>query len=340
MSKLDLTVREVNEAQTYGLSSDQYDELKDKFTKRSRESLRNEVLDQAKKEAKTELRTQIDIEVRPLIKVAVERDLRPILATEIEKELRSKLPDELQPKLREALLPEVRKQVESEIGEKLRQEARTAIEQEIAQQVPTNKERAALQEFVRDAEVDCMTQAHAASNDADAAEQSLKWSRRTRVPVAYALILGLPILAFFLYHRFVFTEGFWAFLAPAVVAAIAFASAVSGRHEKLTMTSTETRKSASAYWRLASQAKKLRMVTATSAQTRGTLREELNRFTSSKETLDEHYSPAVKSLEQSRIEVREQLLSDVDPEKLLRVADDDEESEEAQTVSPGMSARR
>lgn len=328
MAKTELTLREVtDEAQRYGLSPDYYDSLKETFERRQRERLLTEVTIQVKKEAKAELRGEVTSELRPGLRIEVEKELRPKLATEIEKELRAKLPDELRPKLREELLPEVRKQVEAELGDNLRQEARTAVEQEIAKQIPTHKDRNAFREFVREEEVDCMTQANAASTDADTAESSLLWGRRLRVPFAYGLFVALPVLAFVLYQRFDLQPGFWAFLVPAVFAAIVFAATLSDRQERFSKRVVENRKIASDYWVLAEQAKKLRIITSDYAQTRGELQQELAQFTAAKRQLDDHYYPAAKSLELSRTEVRNRLMSDVDPDKLLRIATDPDPEE-------------
>lgn len=337
----DLTVREVNEAKSYGLNPDQYDELRDKFEKRQRERLMIEVRDQAKKEAKAELRVEIGNEMRPGIREDVDKEMRPKLTTQIEKELRAKLPDELRPKLREDLLPELRKQVETELSAQIRATAKVEAEQGVARQVPTVRDRTAFRDFIREEEVSCLTQANAASTDAEDAERSLRWGRRLRVPVAYGLFAALPILGYILFERFGTGPGLWSFLVPAVFAAIAFAGTLGGRQESLKNKVTANRKVAADYWVLAERAKKLRMVTAEMATTKEELRKEVDSYTENKQRLDDNYFPAAESLAKSRVEVRDQLMSEVDPDKLLRVASEPEPvPEELDEELPAPGVRR
>jgi len=343
MGKIDdLTVREVNEAKGYGLSLEQYVDLKEKFSSRQRDRLVEEVRDQAKKEAKSELRNEISSEMRPNIRIDVEKEMRPKLLAEIEKELRAKLPDELRPKLRGELLPEVRKQVEAELGAQLRTEARTEAKQEMARELPSAKDRRSFREFVREEEVDCLTQANAASFDADKAESALRWGRRLRVPMSFLLFIGLPIFGFFLHTRFGEGPGFWTFLLPAIFAAVSFAIAVGTRQENLKEAIQNNRKVASNYWVLAERAKKLRMVVGESAQTRDELRQEVNSYAQAKQGLDNTYFPAATSLTRARQEIREQLLSEVDPDKLFRVATEPEpeELDEAEAEVTGGARER
>lgn len=344
MAKLDLTLREAEEAKSYGLTPDQYDDLKAKFEKRLRDRLTTEVKDQSKKEAKTELRAEISTEMRPTIRADVEKEMRPKLLGEVEKELRAKLPDELKPKLREEVLPDVRKQVGAELGEKTRTAIRADLEREYAERVPNTKDRAAFKEFIREAEIDCLTQGTAASNDFEKAEASLLWSRRVRLPFACLLFIGLPILGFFLYQGFATGPGFWTFLIAAIGAAIAFAVNLSARHERLIESIKHNKKVSSDYWVLAEAAKRFRVVTAECSQKKGELDEALTNFTRSKRELDDRYWPNARALETARGEVRSQLMSEVDPDRLLRVADSNiqafEELEAEADMEPAVGVRK
>lgn len=292
---LDLTLREAKEAKGYKLSAEDYAELKNQFLVRFRQQYHDELWEDAKTEAKDELRA------------------------EIAKEVSKGLSDALRPRLKEEMLPELRTQIETELSQKNRAEVRKELAEEFLAQVPTDRQRAAFREYVREAELDCLTQAHASALDGERVAADLKWSRNTRLPFAYALFLALPILAFVLYQHYLTSAGFWAFLVPAVIAAIAFAGHLSDRHTRLSSLVRSHERATSEYRVSADEAKRLRIVTADSASTRAELRDGLNSFLNGKRNLDKEHRPNIVALEKARIDIRNQLMSEVDPDKILRI---------------------
>jgi hypothetical protein len=300
VAKLDLTLREVAEADSYGLSPDKYDELRSKLEER--------------------------------LKKKVTPEVEKVKAEWID-HLRKEVTKELTPKIRVEVLAECRKQAETELRDGVWKE----LNANLNSRAPTPREREAFKEFVREAELDCLTQANAASGDSDRAALAYRWSRRVRLPFSWGLFLAAPVLAFFLHRSYEWGLGFWAFILPLIAGAIGFAYYTSERHDKLEPHQALFGKVASDYWVLAERAKKLQLVTAHTALNRGELQTALTDFTAAKKELDDRYLPSARSLEKSRGEVRAQLLTEVDPEKVFRVASDteafdklEEKSEEAE----------
>lgn len=300
VAKLDLTLREVQEADSYGLSPDKYDELRTKLEERLKKKVTPEV--EALKEAHL-------------------------------KAIRQEVTKELTPKIRVEVLAECKKQAETDLRDGVWKELNATLNS----RAPTPREREAFKVFVREAEMDCLTQANAASADGDRAVSAYRWNRRIRIPFAWGLSLAAPILAFFLHQRYEWGLGFWAFLVPLIAGALGFAYYTNERDDKLAPRQALFGKVASDYWILAERAKKLQLVTAQTALNRGELQKSLDEFTSAKKELDDRYLPSARNLEKSRGEVRAQLLSEVDPEKVFRIASDteafdnlEEKSEEAE----------
>lgn len=143
MAKLDLTLREVAEAKEYGITTKQYEGFRAKLEDRLKKKLTPEV-------------------------EKVKADYLSCIRREVTRELT--------PKIREELIGECRKAAEAELRGKVTEELR----KEASSRVPNEKDLEAVREFVREAELDCMTQAHAASADAEEAKRGLKWTRALR----------------------------------------------------------------------------------------------------------------------------------------------------------------
>jgi hypothetical protein len=318
MAKLDLTLREVEEAQSYGLTPTQYDDLKSKLYERFTRKVKDDLASEARKALRQDkdFRNEIAKEMRDGVLSTVEAELR----NKLPKELRPKIEEELRPKVEAAILPDLRKKAEADLRDKLLGEVRE-VEKEVAGKVPSVRDREAFRDFIREVEIDCMTQADSASNDSDSAASTLNWRRRLRAPLSWGLLLAVPVLGFFLHRQFGAGLGFWAFLLPIVAAATGFASMTRKRIRSAAQSMDSHCRIASDYWVMTERAKRLRIVTTECAQTRGSLWSALNEFAQEKKALDDRYWPSARSFEKSRAEIRTQLLSEIDPDKLLRIAD-------------------
>lgn len=289
MDKLDLTLREVNEAESYKLTPERYLEIRSRIEQR----LRSQLFPDAAKHTQA-----------------------------IEAELKARLIKELKPKIREELAAECQKVAEETLREKIEQEVQTRINGEVAAKVPSPKDRKAFQDFVREAEFEALASATASSVEADVMERWLAVSRTLSTPLSWVWLLATPILGFLLHQRFGFGVGFFAYFLPLVIGAVTFAFTTSFRHQLRFNNVASRRKITSDYLMLADKAKQHRIVTAEGALTRGELVEALRYFTNEKAQLDNKYHPTVKTLGRARVLARDNLMTEMDPETLLRVASD------------------
>lgn len=340
MAKLDLTLRELNEAQSYALSPEQYEELKQKLEAKMKERVYAEVREQAKKDAKTELRPEIATELRPGLRVDVEKELRPKITADVEASLRTKLQDELRPKIREGLLVEVRKQVEADLTTNLRATLRVELQREAEAEVPTVRERDLFRRFVRSEEEDCRIQARAASADAARSARNFAWGRWFFLPTALLMLAALPVLGYFLYMRFADGAGFWTILCSAIFVAFSLLIATMTRQKRLKEHDDAHRKIASDYWILAERAKKLRMIDSALVGTRQGVQAELDSYQRAKQQVDDRYLPDARSLDTARVAVRSLAIQEEGEQEIdrhLRVlTTPDLEEEDIETASVGV----
>ena len=317
MAREDLTLREVEEAEQYGLNPDQYDELKDIFTQRAKDA------------------------VRPVVAVEVEKEIRNKVVNKLREEILEELPKELEPKIAEDLRPKIRVEVEEELGEKFRAQARDAVKQEEASRAATPRERRAFRDFVREVEVDCLTNAHTASNSADKEERMWLIMRTLRRPIFLVLLLSGAPGAFGIYHYFSGNPyALVALMLPWLIATIWLGSANSNRQTLVEKEVAGQRKMASDYWIIAEQAKRLRMVDAEMATTRGELQTKLDTLSGRKDRIDSSFMPSASTLDESRKKIRDQLIGDSNTEQFLRVEPPPPDEEEPPVVEDRASQPR
>src|SRR6185295_14121273 len=116
MGKRDLTMWEVDEATKYGLSPDQYDELRTLLNERYKKTKWNETLEQARTEAV--------------------KNAKP----KIKEEVKAEIIEDLTSKFDNGKIEEIRKKVEKEMAESL----------------PTPNQRRDAREMARELELDCL----------------------------------------------------------------------------------------------------------------------------------------------------------------------------------------
>lgn len=279
-----LTLKEVEEAKSYGLSSSAYDELREKFEMRLRDKLR----DLVKKE----------------VYASAEKELRVKLRVEVEEEIRE----------------QVKKKFENEERAKLEAKIRS----EADSQVPDPKDLSAYREFTRDVELDCLAQAHAASDMADTQELGWNSSRRWKGALSWLLFLSQPA-AWIASYRFTESWGVVSAVATAwLTMAIVWAVVASNKHKEMAREVGNLRKTSSDYWKLAETAKKVRIVDLPTGDTRAELRAMLSNLAREKQTQDDRFHPSAKTVTKARVAVKEELVEEMDPERLFEPAEESE----------------
>lgn len=277
-----LTLKEVEEAKTYGLSNNQYVRIRETFEMRLRDKLR----DLVKKEVYS----------------SAEKELRKTIRQEVETEIRASF--------------------EEKLGTDLRAKVRAELEAEAQKLTPNQKERTTAKEFIREVELDSLTQAHAASGIADETEVYLASARKVRSPLFYAsLISFIPTLLYLnMAKGWDFSHAnLWAAMGTMVVAFITICVSNDAAYTRAKNVIDSHRKVSSDYWVLAEFAKKARMVETDAAASRSELANLTEKVSTLKANLDHHFHPSAVRVEKSRVAVKEQLITDMDPEKLLRV---------------------
>lgn len=218
--------------------------------------------------------------------------------------LRKHIVSEVAEDLRKQLTPKIRAQVEQDLRADVLREARQQLEKEIDDAKPSARERRAFQMFVRNVELDAHAQATIASKDAEAAERSLKRSRRWRTPLSYALaVLALP-LAFLAYSTFGLTLPFLVYSLTFTIGFLMHLVAASNRHSRLEADIERDLKTASEFLLLTEQAKAYRVVHAERLSNRKELDRLVEEVQKQKERLDKEYNPKVSDLEAARETLR------------------------------------
>lgn len=325
-------MREVDEATSYNLSPDQYDELRGKFEKRFKEKLSADVRAAVKAELDREIRPAVREEMRPALTKEVEESARPRLLKEAEKELRAKLPEEMRPAIEKEIRPKLLEEVRKEVHEDALRKAREEVSKEVQSRTPTARERAAIRECVREVELDSLVHAHAAAGMATEAMDRLEWSRKWRAGVGYLGPAVGTAMAYGLFQRFgVMSAWMWVPLALSAVVYVVFLIQASEVNTRLSDRVKSLRASASSYRATAERAKQVRLSAVELSITRSELEMVPREVASEKRQTDRDFHPSAGTLDRSRVAVKNQLVDDIDPERLIRVTDSmsDQEDEES-----------
>lgn len=311
MAELDLTLREIEEAKTFGLSTRQYDDLKSRFFVRWRDTNWPRILEDARKDPK--LRKEVADEIRATIRENLSKELKEKLTNELRADVRAEIQKTFMEKEREKLLVILREEQEAE--------------------VPTKDEIAAAQEFVREIELDCLTKADAASVMVEDAKAAKTRSRSWRNPIFYTLLISILPLVLYLNQVRGWTfnsASFWGVVASYIMTFIVLWAGNSSRFRTLDKHWEAAVKTLSSYRIEAERAKRARLVGIDAARTREQLSSTVDTILHEKRSLDKDFHPSTSSLTRARVSVRDSLLTDMDPEKLFSVATEGEEDERDQ----------
>jgi hypothetical protein len=319
MATEDLTLKEVEEAKKYDLSPDQYHELKSLFGKRFGLKHAAEVTASVRLDVERELRPKVSSELRPGLREDVEKEMRPKLTDKIRKELYEEIKTDLLPIVTDELRPKIRVEVEKEVSDATKDRALADAKAEIASAGPTPKERDAHRVFIREVELDSLASAKAASDFADTEDQALQWHRRVRQSAFFGLLLTLAPLAFHLYSAHGWGLQSAAYFIPAALAFVTLWAKNSSFYERVGRRVAEYRKYTAEYHILAERAKGLRLVDTETTRSRRELEGNTQSLVATKNQLDSRFLPSASLVQKARHEVRDQLISEMDPEKLLRV---------------------
>lgn len=240
---------------------------------------------------------------------------------ELRQKIVSRLEAHLEKKLRNAYLPKVRVEIANEL--------RAQITQEVQSDLLSESDRRSYREYLREAEMDALAAATAASSESEVWFRGQKRIRQFGLPMAFAWLFSTPIGAYYLYTKFGFTPGFFAFLAPFLVGAVATLVRLYDNLEESMTKGNLLRKQASEFLRLASVAKENRTLLVETKTTRKDLDQDLSHFRLMKSQLASEYRPNLANLAAARLVARDTLMSEMDPEKIFRVADPRAEEFEA-----------
>lgn len=290
MAKKDLTLWEVDEADKFSLTADQYDELKNILEQR----VRQKVIASIRQE------------------VSFDRDQ---LKKEIEREIR--------PKLREEITVEVKKDLQTKFNEEQRLLLRKQIETEIQSVPPSTHQCTAAKELVRAIEIDCLTAARVASEQADEQEALSVSSMRFRSASFYTLLFSvLPALAY------IHVGWGWSLLSISFLSvAIPYvvATGILGTRNIFVYAGMQEKELflkgvAGEYWTFAQRAEEVRRVRIDTVNTKGELVRAIEELSTSYARLLAKFAPSAKRMESARHHVRSDLFEDMDPEKLMAPA--------------------
>jgi len=208
---------------------------------------------------------------------------------------------------------------------------------------PTARDRRLAQDFVRDVEFDCLAYARTASNMADKLRRAREGRRSFSLGAIYLMVLSfLPTLyALHVERGWDHTSlGLWAVAIPWAIAIIAGTMHHNDRIQVLSNKESNLRGEATNYTSVADNAKKLRM---NELQTETVSRQRLadigQDVLRQKAACDRGFNLSAVDLQEAKRQVREALIDDMDPEKLLRVdvgelppEEDAEQDEERRSV--------
>ena len=226
------------------------------------------------------------------------------IGAEREKKIRAEVAKDLKAELEAKLTPVLREQIEQELWDKACAKARTEIVAEHEAERPTIRERKALQEFVKEVELDCHAQATVASVEADKAKQRLYWSKRIRNSFAYLLGFGFLPLLFLAYQHFGRSLGMAVTGVTMAIMLLTLTLTNSSKHTRLAKAIEKNRRTSSNYLLVAEDAKLLRLVKAERLDTKKQLDALVDNLASRKNRLDNEHHPRTDDLHQARDSVR------------------------------------
>ena len=317
MSVKDLTLKEVERAQNWGLSPERYDIV--------RIALREEFQEQYFRQFQAEYEQQIRKDLLP----EVAEELTPKLRAEIEKEVQKKLPDQTR--------RELRVEVEAALTAEKLAEMRVQVQKELAAQAPSPKNRDSFKKYLRDGELDCQTSARCATELATRWASRSTWRGWIWGTVSWVLFLAVFPLTLYLYmrHGWTFhTFHLYMVLVPWLLSWVFASQYQTQGVKKASETSQKLLQVAGQYRNLADYGKRLRLVDGEDVARRGDLVELMRDFQRQKNTLDSAFQPEEAVRTKSRVQVLDQAMGEMNTEQLIRIeteelADEPEESEEA-----------
>lgn len=280
MAKRDLTLWEVDEAKNFGLTAEQYDELKSTLESRWRKNFTSSIQEGIKTEA---------------LKTA-------------------------RPKIKEEVKAEIVEELTNAFDEARKKEVRALIEKEIAATAPTKEQRIAAKEMAYELELDCEAIAKVASDCADTEQDNFLVQSKVRNSIFYVLLFSyLPFLAYLqTFTSFTYQSiPFWAAVITQLVAIIY--SGVSNEDWKTSKRNkiANYKKASTEYWNLANQAKEVRIVKINTSTTKGDLNNVIQSISSNKYGYGREFQPSAALLEKAREHVRNAQIGDMDINKFI-----------------------
>lgn len=302
----ELPMKEVQYAEGYGLSVEAYCELK------------THVYQQLADEARSSVMKDALVEARKTVKEEVKKELLPPLKEEAVanamSEALKKARVELEPKMRREFFEDAKKTYEAELL--------------------TKEDKEAYADAFRDAEVEALLFASAASHEADEVHRRNHQAKMASTWTARVVgIVAFPI-ALFLFQKYsVHSVAFYLMLAPVVLCFLtAFFNSLRQEDDKEV---ARLKKLASDYLMIVSRCRTGRKLSI-HTKLRSEVLYECSGVQNSKAELDRVYHPVVRVLDEVRPAVRHRLAEDLDPEEILSQEFDDRlsQAESSKSSSP------
>lgn len=300
----ELPMKEVQFAESYGLEVQQYCDLK------------THIYQQLGDEARSSVMKDALVEARKTVKEEVKRELLPSLKEEAVAnsmaEALKKAKAELEPKLRKELLENSKKVYESELL--------------------TKEDKEAYADAFRDAEVEALLFASAASHEADEVHQRNQQSKNASKWTARVMGVAAFPIALFLFQKYTaHSPAFYLLLAPVI---LCFLTAFfNGYKQEDSKEVARLKKLASDYLMIVSRCRTGRKLSI-HTKLRSEVLYECSSVQNSKAELDRVYHPVVRVLDEVRPAVRHRLAEDLDPEEILSQEFDDRLSQAESKQSP------
>lgn len=313
---MDLTMREIQEADEYALDENQYARLKNDFYSRFKQRHIEEVEAEIRADAE-------NTKLRPAVINSIRTEDGPKFRAEIEKELRPKLKEELRAEIAATYLQETKDAL------------RKDVEADLLKKYPTAKQRRGIAEYLLDMEVECVSAAELATKEGQSLQRTNSFKTGLSRAITILLMAALGPSAFLVYQRMGLNPLGLVFLVPFLVMWLYSHLALKSKPRLMLggryMTQApDHATNATKYLILAEEARRLRLITLPSALSKPQLDKLLDDFVGRKREVDESYPDKdLQHLPKIRIDVKRRMVEDVDPLKLFELEEESAEEDPA-----------
>lgn len=248
------------------------------------------------------------------------------LYDELKETVISNVRRDITPTIKQELRKDIYSEVEKNFNKNIRQNLEKEIKEKIKSEYPTDKEIKIYRNYAREIEFDCLTQAQSASESSEIYSSRIKFIKNIFYPLGYLLGFSILPLYFCFLNKKSLNEIILSFIFYVMLVGIYFI-AVINKHSRNETSFYHFRKITRDYLNIVDCIKKFRLVDVYKYATKHDLDEALQKIENDKFQIDLRFHPSIKSLTKARVAVRDQILTEMDPEKLLENFDEDTEEQ-------------